>query len=220
MGVVELSPRQRECLDAIYRLGREESPVGVASLAGWLGLDHAAVTERVAGLEAQGLVHAERSAIVLTPAGERIALGLVRKHRLLECLLTDRLRLPWASVHEAACRLTPTLSDEDAEALATLLGHPARCPHGNPIPAADGAVAAEPGTPLHHLAPGQCGIIVRVEQEERELLKNLAMLGLLPHAKVEVEEVAPFGGPMLVRVGSSRYALGRMVASHILVREV
>ncbi len=78
----------------------------------------------------------------------------------------------------------------------------------------------EKGTPLHRLKPGQCGIILRIEREEPELLKYLATLGLLPQTKVEVEEVAPFGGPILVRVGSARYALGRKVAARIHVREV
>ena len=221
MDVAELSPPLRECLDAIYRLGREAPPVGLASLARRLGIDAAAAKARVAALEARRLVRVDRAGrIALTAEAERIALGLLRKHRLLERFLTDRLELPWALVHEEARRLMPGLSDEVAEALAKLLGHPATCPHGNPIPAADGAGAAERGRPLHRLAPGRSGIIVRVEREERGLLTTLASLGLLPDAKVEVEEVAPFGGPLLVRVGSSRYALGRDVASHILVREV
>ena len=73
--------------------------------------------------------------------------------------------------------------------------------------------------PLHRLKPGKGGIILRIEKEEGELLKYLATLGLFPRTKVEVEEVAPFGGPILVRVGASRYALGRQVASKILVKE-
>ena len=83
----------------------------------------------------------------------------------------------------------------------------------------DGALRAEAAIPLHRLKPGKSGIIARIEKEEPELLKYLATLGLLPHTKVEVEEVAPFGGPVLVRVGASRYALGRKVASKILVKE-
>ena len=151
-----MSPPLLECLDALSRLEREKPPARLASLAKRLGLDRAAAVERVAAIEAQGLVH------------------------------TD----------------------------------PASCPHGNPIPSADGALAVEHGTPLHRLKPGQGGIILRVEREEPELLKSLATLGLLPQTKVEVEERAPFGGPILVRVGSARYALGRKVAAHVLVREV
>jgi Fe2+ transport system protein FeoA len=82
-----------------------------------------------------------------------------------------------------------------------------------------GALRAEAAVPLHRLKPGASGIISRIEKEEPELLKYLATLGLLPRTKVEVEEVAPFGGPILVRVGASRYALGRKVASKILVKE-
>ena len=216
-----MSPPLLECLDALSRLEREKPPARLASLAKRLGLDRAAAVERVAALEAQGLVHTDPSGrIVLTGEAERIALGLLRKHRLLERFLADRLALPWARVHEEACRLTPVLADDVAEALARLLGNPASCPHGNPIPSADGALAVEHGTPLHRLKPGQRGIILRVEREEPELLKSLATLGLLPQTKVEVEERAPFGGPILVRVGSARYALGRKVAAHVLVREV
>jgi len=221
VGLAELSPGLLECLDAISRLGREGRPVDLARLGRRLGLDRAATMERVAALEAQSLVRGDHAGrVVLTEDAEPVALGLLRKHRLLERLLTDRLEMPWALVHEEARRLTPGLSDEDAEALARRLSHPARCPHGNPIPAPDGAVVAERGTPLHRLPPGRSGVIVRVEREGRGLLRELANLGLLPDTKVEVEEVAPFGGPVLVRVGSCRYALGREVAAHILVREV
>lgn len=82
------------------------------------------------------------------------------------------------------------------------------------------AHARERGTPLHRLAPGRAGIILSVEGDEPEIRKTLATLGLLPPARVEVEEIAPFGGPVLVRVGSARYALGRKVASRIRVREL
>ena len=216
-----MSPPLLECLDALARLEREKPPARLASLATRLGLDRATAAERVDALEAQGLVSTDPAGrIVLTAEAARIALGLLRKHRLLERFLADRLALPWARVHDEACRLTPVLSDDVAEALATLLGNPASCPHGNPIPAADGTLVAERGTPLDRVPSGRAGIILRVEREEPELLRYLSTLGLLPRTKVEVEEVAPFGGPLLVRLGSARYALGRDVASHILVREI
>src|SRR3972149_2822502 len=109
MDVAELSPPLRECLDAIYRLGREAPPVGLASLARRLGVDAAAAEGRGGGArEARRLVRVDRAGrIALTAEAERIALGLLRKHRLLERFLTDRLELPWARVHDEACRLTP-----------------------------------------------------------------------------------------------------------------
>ena len=82
-----------------------------------------------------------------------------------------------------------------------------------------GAPPEESGTPLHRLETGHAGIILRVEREEPEMLKYLAVLGLLPGTKVEVSEVSPFGGPILINLGSSRYALGREIAARIFVRE-
>jgi len=210
-----------ECLEAIGRLEHERPSTSLESLAKRLGSDRAATTERVLALQGRGLVQIDLSSrIRLTADGRRTALGLIRTHRLLERFLADLLKLPWERVHEEACRLTPVVSEDVAEGLAALLGGPTTCPHGNPIPAADGGLPEETGTPLHRLKPGQGGIILRIEREEPEMLKHLATLGLLPGTKVEVSEVAPFGGPLLIHVGSSRYALGRKVASRVFVREV
>ena len=209
-----------ECLEALYRLAPDGASVPLDALAKRLGLTTALVTEKILGLRGMRLVEARAAdRVLLTAEGRQIAVGLVRKHRLLERFLVDSLELPWEEVHDEACRLTPVLSDHVADRLAKLLGDPQTCPHGNPIPSADGALRAETAIPLHRLKEGKRGIIVRIEKEEGELLKYLATLGLLPQTKVEVEEIAPFGGPILIRVGSSRYALGRKVASKILVKE-
>lgn len=213
------SPALLDCLDAVWRLRQDATPVSVRRLARRLGLEEAVARERLYALRGLGLVDADaQGRASLTPAGERTAVGLVRKHRLLERFLTDLLKLPWERVHEEACRLTPVLSDDVAEGLANLLAHPEQCPHGNPIPSAHAAVIEPAGTPLDRLRPGEGGVIQSVTREEPETLKYLAALGLLPDATVEVEEIAPFGGPVLVRVSGSRYALGRKVAAGILVR--
>lgn len=209
-----------ECLEALYRLAPDGAAVPLAALAKRLGLTKALLTERLLGLQGMGLV--ERSAserLSLTAEGRRIAVGLVRKHRLLERFLVDLLELPWAEVHDEASRLTPVLSDRVGDRLAKLLGDPQTCPHGNPIPSTDGVLRAETAVPLHRLARRKAGTIVRIEQEDGELLRYLATLGLLPRTPVEVEEVSPFGGPVLVRVGTARYALGRKVAAKIFVKE-
>lgn len=210
-----------EALEAVFRLEREGSAPSSAALARRLGLGAAAASERVLALQGLGLLQAAAGdRLTLTPEGERLALRQVRKHRLLERFLTDLLKLSWDRVHEEACRLSPALSDDVAEALARALGDPLTCPHGNPIPAADGTLAAERAVPLHRLRAGQAGVILRIEREEPELLRYLSALGLLPDTRVEVEEAAPLGGPILVRCGEARYALGRKVAARILVREV
>lgn len=214
-----IAPALLECVEAIYRLAQEPPGPSLGLLGKRLGIGTEDAAGRLLALQGLGLVRSSGGGrLALTADGERIALGLVRKHRLLERLLADHLKLPWERVHGDACRLSPVVSDEAADALARWLGEPASCPHGNPIPAADGSVVAETATPLHRLRPGQSGAILRIEREEPEVLRYLAVLGLLPGVDVEVEEVAPLGGPIIVRAGASRYALGRKVASHILVR--
>jgi DtxR family transcriptional regulator, Mn-dependent transcriptional regulator len=214
-----MTPALLECLDAAYRIRRERGSASLADVAERLGTGEAQATERVLGLAGMGLVQRDpEDGVVVTPAGERIAIRLIRKHRLLERFLTDTLGLPWARVHEDACRLTPVLSDDAAEALARLLGQPATCPHGNVIPSGVECLPAGAAVPLPRLRPGQTATIERIEREEPEVLRYLAALGLLPATTVEVEEQGPFGGPVLVRVGDSRYALGRDVAAHIVVR--
>jgi DtxR family Mn-dependent transcriptional regulator len=206
-------------VEAIYRLAQEPPGASLALLGKRLGIGTEDAAGRLLALQGLGLVRSGGGGrLALTGDGELVALGLVRKHRLLERLLADHLKLPWERVHEDACRLSPVLSDEAADGLARWLGEPASCPHGNPIPGADGTIVAETATPLHRLRPGQSGTILRIEREEPEVLRYLAVLGLLPGIDVEVEEVAPLGGPIIVRTGASRYALGRKVASRILVR--
>jgi DtxR family Mn-dependent transcriptional regulator len=209
-----------EALDAVHRLALERTSPTPALVARRLGIAKSVAAERVLQLQAMGLVHAAPSGrLTLTSDGRVLAVGLVRNHRLLERFLTDTLKLPWERVHEEAARLAPVLARDVADALANLLGHPATCPHGNTIPSADGGLPDEGDVPLSQLGAGDRGVITRIEREEHDLLRYLATLGLLPETAVEVEEVAPFGGPLLVRVGSSRYALGRKVASRVRVRE-
>jgi DtxR family transcriptional regulator, Mn-dependent transcriptional regulator len=215
-----MTPPQLECLDAIYRLERGGKRASVGRVARRLGVDKPVATRRLRALEKRGLVTTKvAKRLRLTDEGERVALGLVRTHRLVERFLADVLGFGWDRVHAEAARLTPAISDDVAAAIARLLSDPSSCPHGNPIPSASGTLVAEAAVPLHRLKPGQGGIIVRIEREEPELLNYLAALGLLPGTKVEVEEIAPFGGPVLIRLGSSRYALGRKVAARMLVRE-
>jgi DtxR family Mn-dependent transcriptional regulator len=142
----------------------------------------------------------------------------VRRHRLSERFLTDYLALPWDQVHDEACKLEHVLSDEVEQRLAAQLGNPQTCPHGRAIPSSDGELAADEARPLAELAAGQRSVISYVSDEQPDLLRYLSSLGLLPQTAVAVEDVAPFGGPLLVRVGRARYALGREVAGKIFVR--
>ncbi|MFH1647895.1 MAG: metal-dependent transcriptional regulator [Chloroflexota bacterium] len=143
---------------------------------------------------------------------------MLRRHRLSERLFTDVLGLPWDRAHEEAMRLEHSITPDGEARLASLLDHPDTCPHGGPIPAADGSVSTPEACRLDQVAAGTAVRIQQIADEDGEFLHYLASLGLLPQTDVRVEEVAPFGGPLLVRVGGARYALGRDVAARILVR--
>lgn len=208
-----------ECVDAIHRLGNDTHGVTLTALARRLECPPTDAGERVLALQSMGLVAADAAgALRLTAAGERIAQRLVRRHRVLERFLTDVLALPWARVHEEATRLTPVVSDDVVDGLWRVAGEPASCPHGNPIPSADGAIARDETLPLSRVASGQHATVVRIDREDTELLQYLAALGLLPGTALDVEEVGLLGGPLLVRIGSARYALGRKVAARIRVK--
>jgi DtxR family Mn-dependent transcriptional regulator len=193
--------------------------VPVHEVAKRLGISSAEAAHRITALHTAGLATREGDNVLLTAAGEGVALRLVRRHRVLERFLTDVLALPWERVHEEAERLTPVMADDVTDGLARLCGEPATCPHGNPIPSENGALVTLPTQPLSDVPAGRHVVISLIEREEPELLRYLAALGLLPETAIEVEEVGPLGGPVLVRVAGSRYALGRNVAARIRVRE-
>lgn len=160
-----------------------------------------------------------RRGITLTPKGERIARTIVRRHRLSERFLTDVLGIDWEAAHREACKMEHAISPEVEEKLAEVLGNPATCPHGHPIPDEKGRIEKHSGKQLCDCAIDERGRIDRVEEEEPQMLQYLASLGLLPDVEVEVKEVAPFNGPLLVKAGGAQYALGREVASKIWLKK-
>lgn len=160
-----------------------------------------------------------RREVALTAKGQRAARTLVRRHRLSERFLTDVLGLDWESAHREACKLEHVLSPEVEEKLAEVLGNPETCPHGYPIPDENGHIEEEEIKPLCDFCVDEKGCIDRVEEEEPQLLQYLASLGLLPETDIVVKDIAPFGGPLLVKVGDTQYALGREVASKIWTRK-
>jgi DtxR family Mn-dependent transcriptional regulator len=210
-----------EYLEAVFKLQRGEEPVTVKRLATELGVAPPSVSEMVGRLRAAGLV-AEQPAgergITLTEAGTAEGAALVRRHRLSERFLVDYLDMPWDAVHEEACKLEHVLSPEVEARLAEQLGNPLTCPHGHVIPGEDGSLVEVSMRALSELGPGDRAVIGCITEEKSDLLRYLASLGLLPDTPITVESVAPFNGPLLVRVGGSKYALGREVTDKIMVR--
>ncbi len=213
----ETSPRVEEYLESIFKLQQIQHPVSTGRLAEHLKLSPPSVSEMIKKLAKSGLVHYTEKGVCLTKKGEKIATGVVRRHRLSERLLTDLLGFRWDEVHEEACRLEHAITPEIEEKIAKSLGNPKTCPHGFPIPSEDGTFEKVDIKPLSNLGPSESGIIVSVFEEDPEMLRYLATLGLIPEVTIRVLEVAPFGGPLIVCVGNSKYALGREIASKITV---
>ncbi len=168
----------------------------------------------------KGLAEKSRDrGIVLTPKGRKAALELIRKHRISERFLVDVLGMDWKDVHEEACKLEHVLSPEVESRMEALLKNADTCPHGHPIPDRMGRTAEAPARRLSTLRRNESGVIAKIAEERRDLLEYLATLGMMPQAAVRVEQVAPFDGPLLVRINGASYAIGREVAEKIWVKE-
>lgn len=206
---------------AIFML-QQESPTGeatVARLAAVLGVTKGSVTSMVRKLREAGLAEAQRyGGIRLTPTGRRLALDIIRRHRLIEVFLVDVLGFDWSEVHEEAERLEHAMSSTLLDRLDAFLGHPAIDPHGDPIPDARGRMRAGEGVPLTRLAAGEDGVITRVSDQEAGFLEFAGRHGLRPGTRVRVLEVVPEAESLCVRAeGAEGLVLAFAVAEKLLV---
>jgi DtxR family Mn-dependent transcriptional regulator len=173
------------------------------------------MVKKLAGLKLAR--HSPYQGVILTKAGEKMALEVIRHHRLLELYLAEALGYSWDKVHEEAERLEHVISEEFEEKIFEALGRPTRDPHGDPIPTKDGTLVAGSHERLSDMEPGATGVIRRVSDRNAEMLRYLALRGLVPDATVQVVEKAPFNGPITVKMGEAAHVLGRDLASHIHV---
>jgi DtxR family Mn-dependent transcriptional regulator len=204
---------------AIYALQtQEQGPVGTSALAERLGVAPSSVTAMLKRLDELRLVRYEPyHGVTLTPAGERVALEVIRHHRLLEAFLADALQMPWDRVHDEAEVLEHYISEELERRIADKLGNPSLDPHGDPIPTPDLALAADRTTALERLAAGDAAVFTRVSDSDPEMLRYLAERGIRPGAELRVIEVQPFGGPVTVEVDGAEHALGGGLAQKMRV---
>jgi DtxR family Mn-dependent transcriptional regulator len=205
-------------LKSVCELEIGQSPVAISQLAQRLGVSSPSTIEMVKRLAEQALVtHTPYKGVELTQKGRKRAHNILRRHRLWERFLTDKLGLAWESVHDYACRLEHATAPEVTKALAEFLEHPATCPHGNPIPDAEGKIVQRATTPLCELEVGQTAGLVNVAYEETILLDYLAKRGFFPGSILTVEDIAPYQGPFIIRIQDRTEALGREIASRIFV---
>jgi len=197
-------------LKAIYQLSVEGERVSNSAIADRLGIAAASVTDMLKRLGEAGLVeHVPYRGVTLTAAGAETAVRMIRRHRVLEAFLVERLGYTWDEVHEEAERLEHAASDELIDRMARELGEPREDPHGHPIPARGCAFLEEPLPTLAELEEGRQAVLRRVTHEDPEALRYLAGLGLVPGARLTVQERAPFGGPLRLTVEGEARLLGR-----------
>lgn len=213
-----LSQAVEDYLKAVLEVQREHGKVATTMLAERMGVTPASATAMIKKLAALKLVrHSPYQGVVLTRAGEKMALEVVRHHRLLELYLTEALGFTWDQVHDEACRLEHVISEAFEDKIFEALGRPSYDPHGEPIPTKDGRMPRTDHEPLSDLPPGAAGTISQVRKSNPEMLRYLGARGLTPAAAIEVVEKAPFDGPLTVRTGNDSHVLGRQLASHIQV---
>jgi DtxR family Mn-dependent transcriptional regulator len=216
----EVTAAIEEYLENIYRLQERKGVARTNDIVKLLQVVPGTVTNTVERLEKEGLVtHEPYRGVKLTEKGRRIALRVIRRHRLSERLLTDILRVDWDKAHDVACRLEHDITNDVAKKLEKALGHPRSCPHGNPIPTECGGIIEEESEPLTTFSPKESAVIVKITEETPEMLEYLAKLGLVPGASIEVVERIPFDGLVTVRVGGTNHVLSRSVSSIIEVKK-
>ena len=215
---MELTDAIQDYLKEIYKLEAAGQRATTSALAERLEISAPSVTSMLKKLASLGLVeHRRYHGAALTEPGERVALEVIRHHRLLEQYLVETLGLPIDAVHVEADRLEHALSEELEAHIDRTLGFPTRDPHGDPIPGPDLRIAATTTTPLSTLEAGAKAVVSRVPDGDQELLRYLTKLKLTPGSRLEVKESAPFDGPVTVRVGGADHAISRELAAQISV---
>lgn len=220
----DLSTKMRTYLAEVYRLAdmqqSEDGFITTSALADMLMVSPPAVNRMVNRLKEQGLLeHEPYQGIRLTEAGRREALQALRAHRIAEVFLQNVMKFSWEEVYQEASRMSDALSEVLIERMATMAGKPKYCPHGEPIPAADGSIEAMNDYLLSEVDAGITVQVTRMRTREADRLNYIHALGLSPNTKLDVIHKAPFNGPMQLKIGSEYRIVGHNLAELIRVRK-
>jgi DtxR family transcriptional regulator, Mn-dependent transcriptional regulator len=202
---LEVSSAVQDYTKAIYSLERrcDGGAVSTNALAERMGVSAASASSMVKKLDGLGLVeHVPYRGVVLTERGMKVALEVLRHHRLLERYLAEELGVPWDRVHDEAEVLEHVLSEELEELIAAKLGHPTIDPHGDPIPTKDLRIVEADTVSMDGLVIGDTGRLVRVSDSDPEMLRYLSARGIAPGDVFTVVDKQPFGGPIFARFGN------------------
>ena len=208
-------------LAEIYRIQDEHPEATLSQLADGMNVSLQAASRMIRRMAEEGLIiHEPYKGFQLTPKGERIALQVLRRHRLLERFLVDVMGFGWHEVHEMTETLERGITDKLSERMAELTGHPTRCPHGEPIPSRDGVMPVVIDRPLTEWPVGEPGRVSRVKTHEPEKLIYLRDVNLVPGAPLIVTGRSPLEGPVHLEANGDRLVLGNNLASEIYVEAI
>jgi len=215
----DLTVAVQDYAKAIFTLESRDGAASTTDLAALLEVRPASVSGMLRKLSALGLVEHERyRGVRLTERGRRVALEVIRHHRLVELFLVESLGMTWDEVHAEAEVLEHALSEELEELIAAKLGDPTVDPHGDPIPSRELKLAEIPAPTLEELEPGEAATFVRISDAEPEMLRFLGERGIVPGARLKLVERQPFDGPLFVRVGRNVHVLGATLARAMRVQ--
>ena len=205
----------------IWRLETEGHPATTGAVAERRNVSPASATAMFKRLARDGLVtYREYEGVVLTDEGQRVALGILRRHRLIERFLTDLLRIPWDRVDEIADQMEHALPDEVVDALESLLGSPFTCPHGYPIPDREGRIVGDIALrSLADLHEGDNAVVARVDERVPGLLAYAERMGIVPGASLTVTAVNPIDDTLTLEVEGTAgaHTIGPRIAQAVNV---
>src|SRR3954470_18989875 len=217
----DLTTAVQDYAKAIYTLESRDGEASTSALAALLEVRPASVSGMLRKLSALGLVEHERyRGVRLTKRGRRVALEVIRHHRLVELFLVESLGMTWDEVHAEAEVLEHALSEELEELIAAKLGNPTVDPHGDPIPSRELKLAETTALALTEPEPGGGAPFVRIADADPEMLRSLGERGIVRGTELELVERQPFDGPLFVRVGGKVHALGAVLARAMRVEAV
>jgi DtxR family Mn-dependent transcriptional regulator len=215
-----ISPTVEDYLKVIYKLQKGHEKVNTSAIAKRLKLSNATVTGMIKKLAEKKFVkHVSYHGVVLTGKGEKIAIKVIRRHRLVELFLKEILGLSWDKVHAEAEKLEHYISDEILDRIDHILGYPTTDPHGDPIPTKSGNIETVEQNPLADVEVGKTVKISCVSDGDPNKLRFMVNLGLLPGVSISIKNKAPFEGDLSIKVGESEYHVPLEVARNIYVTQ-
>ena len=212
----------QDYLKNIYELTENGETASTNALAKKLKISPPSVTgmiQKLASAKPALVEYQKHQGVTLTRDGRKAALEVIRHHRLLEAWLMQTLGYSWDEVHEEAERLEHVISEDFEQRIASAMGHPTRDPHGELIPTADLKMPSDNSMPLAALRPNQTATVKRVKGSDKELLRYLEGLGLVPDAQIEVKAYSPFDHNLTIKVGRKSFVLGLSITSKVFVEK-